>query len=264
MQPYTKSRPLPPYRVVFAVDTRNFTANPGVTHAGIAEEIPELLAAAFLRVGKQEIWRQKWELGHSGDGLALAWDPEFLPFLIHPVLDGIQEQLAERNAGSLRYQPIVRLRASLNIGPLTSGGGDPGDGNGIARNDTHRLLDSDPVRRELADASEQVTHLAAILSNRVYEDAVLAGYTGLHPDLCVPVEASVSGKDFRQQAWIYVPRRSGAPAPAQAQAAPALATASAVEPPRPTAHVRAKYGQAIGTVAGDNRQSLHIHRKGER
>jgi hypothetical protein len=57
----------------------------------------------------------------------------------------------------------------------------------------------------LTAASEQVTHLAAVISQRVYEDVVLGGYTGLHPDRCVGVPATVEGKDFAQRAWLYVP-----------------------------------------------------------
>ncbi|MGK5643220.1 hypothetical protein ACSNOK_33770, partial [Streptomyces sp. URMC 126] len=85
----------------------------------------------------------------------------------------------------------------------------PGDGNGTPRNDTHRLLDSRPVRAILAASSESITQVAAILSQRVFEDAVLSGYTRRHPDQFIEVPATVEGKNFQQRAWLYVPAPSG-------------------------------------------------------
>lgn len=61
----------------------------------------------------------------------------------------------------------------------------------------------------LASHSENITHVAAIISERCYEDAILGGYTGRHRDHFVEVAATVDGKPFSQRAWLYVPRPSG-------------------------------------------------------
>lgn len=130
-----------------------------------------------------------------------------MPFVIHPWLHTLQETLEEFNlhtSGTVG----MRLRVGLNIGPLSDRGRDF-DGNGTARNDTHRLLDSRPVKDALATSRASVTHVAAILSDRCYQDAVLGGYAGRHPDRFIEVSATVEGKPFEQRAWLFVPSPSG-------------------------------------------------------
>ncbi|MEV7288545.1 hypothetical protein AB0O01_29040 [Streptomyces sp. NPDC093252] len=207
MTRWARSRPLPPYRGIFAVDAKGFTGRPAVEHEGISRTVPELLETAFARAGLRELWSDRRFPATTGDGYVFGFDPSLMPFVVHPLLHTLQEVLTDYNVLSHGTLPI-RLRASLHIGPLP----DPGDeygGNGTARNDTHRLLDSRPVKAVLASHKENITHVAAILSQRCYEDTVAGGYTGRHPDHFVEVAATVEGKPFAQQAWIYVPQPSG-------------------------------------------------------
>ncbi|MET9658013.1 hypothetical protein [Streptomyces sp. NPDC006510] len=130
-----------------------------------------------------------------------------MPFVIHPWLFTLQEVLTEFNIHALGALPI-RLRVSLHIGPLPDTGDEFG-GNGTVRNDTHRLLDSRPVKAVLASSKENVTQVAAVLSDRCYQDAVASGYTGRHPDHFIEVPATVEGKLFAQRARLHVPLPSG-------------------------------------------------------
>ncbi|MEU5125825.1 hypothetical protein [Streptomyces mobaraensis] len=205
--PWSVSRDLPPYRGILAVDAKDFTGRPAAEHASLTTVIPQLLGQAFTRSGLEQLWQERKFANNTGDGFAMGFDPVALPRVIHPFLHELQEVLTDYNIHATATGR-VRLRASLHVGPLPDSGA-PGDGNGTPRNDTHRLLDSRPVRAILAASSESITQVAAILSQRVFEDAVLSGYTRRHPDQFIEVPATVAGKNFQQLAWLYVPAPSG-------------------------------------------------------
>ncbi|MEU6477679.1 hypothetical protein ABZ858_12450 [Streptomyces sp. NPDC047017] len=205
--PYTRSRPLPSYRGVLAVDAKDFTGRPAIQHEAVSRVVPELLRTALVRAELRDIWDDRKFPASTGDGYVFGFDPMRMPFVIHPLLLTLQDVLTDYNVLSHGAVPI-RLRASLHVGPLPDTGDEFG-GNGTPRNDTHRLLDSRPVKAVLASHKESITHVAAILSDRCYEDAVASGYTGRHPDHFVEVAATVDGKPFSQRAWIYVPQPSG-------------------------------------------------------
>ncbi|MFF5424373.1 MULTISPECIES: hypothetical protein [unclassified Streptomyces] len=204
--PYAESRPLPPYTALLAVDAKNFTGLPAVLHAPVSQMIPDLVDRALSKAGLEEVRDDKRFPAHTGDGIVFGFDPVRLPFVLWPFLPALDDVLAEYN--TLSVGPRIRLRVSLHLGPLPDAG-QAGDGNGTPRNDTHRLLDSRPVKAVLAASSESTTHVAAIISDRVYEDVVLGGYSGLHPDRCVEVPATVEGKTFAQRAWLFIPSPSG-------------------------------------------------------
>jgi hypothetical protein len=205
--PYSQSRRLPPHRGIVAVDAKDFTGYPAIQHGLISEAVPQLLQQAFERTGIADVWKDRRFPASTGDGYVFGFDPVWMPFVIHPWLHTLQDVLTEFNVhstGAVR----IRLRVSLHIGPLPDSG-EEFDGNGTPRNDTHRLLDSRPVKAMLAASNENTTQVAAILSDRCYQDAVASGYTGRHPDHFIEVPATVEGKRFDQQAWLYVPAPSG-------------------------------------------------------
>ncbi|MGW3210154.1 hypothetical protein [Streptomyces sp. NPDC001135] len=201
--PYSRSRPLPPYRGILAVDMKGFTERPAIEHEVIGRAVPELIRTSLERAGLADVWNGRLFPATTGDGYVLGFDPALMPLVIHPWLDTLQDVVAELNVHALGTARI-RLRVSLHIGPLPDTE-DAFGGNGTARTDTHRLLDSRPVRAALAQSSENVTHVAAILSDRCYQDAVMSGYTGRHPDHFTEVPATVDGKVFTQRAWLYGP-----------------------------------------------------------
>ncbi|GHH39035.1 hypothetical protein [Streptomyces candidus] len=206
-RPNTHSQPLPAYRGILAVDAKGFTGRPAIEHEAVSRVVPELLKTALFRAELQDLWEDRTFPASTGDGYIFGFDPTRMPFVIHPLLLMLQDVLTDYNVLSYGAVPI-RLRASVHVGPLPDTR-DEFSGNGTARNDTHRLLDSRPVKAVLASHKEKITHVAAILSDRCYEDAVASGYTGRHLDHFVEVAATVEGKPFSQRAWIYVPQPSG-------------------------------------------------------
>lgn len=208
--PFQQSRDLPPYRGILAVDAKGFTDEPGSTHQAISGLIPKLVGLAFTNVGLGEVWEDPSFFGPAGDGFAVGVPTKVLPYLVHPFLSELQLVLARHNASVRHGEAQIRLRASLNVGPLpTDASGVYLGGNGKPRNDTHRLLDSKPVKAMLEAARPEVTFLVAILSDRIYEDVVLAGYAGRHPAHFFEVVATVAGKNFAERAWLYLPEPSG-------------------------------------------------------
>ncbi|MEU5236581.1 hypothetical protein ACH4UR_23880 [Streptomyces lydicus] len=205
--PHTRSRLLPPYRGILAVDAKDFTGRPAIEHEVVSRAVPDLLKTALSRAELRDLWGDRKFPASTGDGYVFGFDPTRMPFVVHPLLLTLQDVLTDFNILSHGAVPI-RLRVSLHVGPLPETG-DEFSGNGTARNDTHRLLDSRPVKAVLASHKENITHVAAILSDRCYEDTVASGYTGRHPDHFVEVAATVDGKPFSQRAWIYVPQPSG-------------------------------------------------------
>lgn len=208
--PFTNTRELPPYTGILAVDAKGFTGEPGSTHQQFSDLIPRLAEETAQRSGIGEAWTMPPFFAGTGDGFAIGVPTRFLPALVHPFLSNLQQVLAGYNTSSRRGTPLIRLRVALHVGPVTL---DPDrahlGGNGTARNEAHRLLDSEPIRLMLAAASADVTYVAAVLSDRVFQDVVADGYTGRHPDQFIEVAAVVPGKQFSQRAWVHVPEPSG-------------------------------------------------------
>ncbi len=220
-----KSEPLPPYRAVLAVDMEKFSRTSARNQQLVGQKIPEVLEKAFTRADMLPVWKDARFPRHSGDGYVMGAEPEHLPYLISPFLEELQRVLEQ-------VQPLLaahdrnlrmRLRASIDVGPLP----DTGDGSGIdamgeAMISTHRLLDSEPVRRELEASDPDTTLLATIVSRRVYEDVVLGGFAPVRASRWRPVHASVPSKDFQAEGYLFVPTPSWAPgAHAEPGAAPA-------------------------------------------
>ncbi|BEL12805.1 hypothetical protein Q0Z83_109960 [Actinoplanes sichuanensis] len=258
--PFVTSEDLPPYRAVLAVDAKDYTKTPGRLHQSISGLIPQLVRDAFDAIGRADLWDQPSFFGSTGDGFAIGLPTRVLPYLLHPLLPELQRMLSAHNHERRASEPQIRLRVSLNVGPVKEHENPYLGGNGVARNDTHRLLDSKPVRAILAAASPQVTFVAAIISDRVYGDVVAQGYAGVHPDHLIEVPAVVEGKQFQQRAWLYVPQPSGnllslpdlTPPPSTPSG---TGTAPARQPgPGTVVHAPDNSGQVAATVHGGMHQ----------
>lgn len=197
---------LPPYRALLAVDIRDFSGTLGKDHARITEAVPTILRSAFQRCGLAETWReQRFGIG-TGDGYALGLPSAVLPFLLNPFLPALQEELVYR--AEVNADPVpLRMRVSVHVGPVTDSGGELlSEGSGTARVETHRLLDAAPVR-ELLNRAGPMTRVAAIVSDRAYQDAVLSGYAADAPEHYVP--APVEVKKLVGTGYLRVPSPSG-------------------------------------------------------
>ncbi|MDH6708573.1 hypothetical protein P3T27_005313 [Kitasatospora sp. MAA19] len=204
--PGASSQPLPPLSGLLCVDLKGFTELPGAVHASVSAYLEPVIDAALTAAGLDGIRTAKRFLANSGDGVAFGFDPALLGFVVHPFLDRLDEELGKHNADSGHIR--LRMRAGIHSGHVTPESA-PGEGNGPARNELHRLLDSREIKAVLARASSETTHLVAIISDRVYEDVVASQHTGLHPDRFQSVLATVPGKAFARRAWLYVPTPSG-------------------------------------------------------
>lgn len=197
---------LPPYRAILAVDVRDFSGHKSRFHREITCLVPIVLESALSRCGHADLWGEGFG-NHTGDGYVLILDPMYLPYLLNPFLPALQEELTERSRSLPRDYGNLRMRVSISVGPVTgSGEGLLGDGNGDARIEAHRMLDSAPVRKAL-ERSNDVTRVAAIASVRVFEDAVQSGYSAEGVSEYVEVEAEV--KSFKGRGYLRVPRLSG-------------------------------------------------------
>lgn len=195
---------LPAYRALLVVDMKDFSGERGRDHAELTESIPAILRQAFRRCGLVELWEEALFQGSTGDGHFSGFTSRSLPHLLNPVLPALQTELDHRNETS---GTTIRMRASVNVGPMTGEGENTiSDGSGDARVETHRLLDSEPVR-DLLERSGRATCVAAIVSARAFEDAVLSGYSAEDPELYVP--APVQVKSYQGTAYLRVPHPSG-------------------------------------------------------
>ncbi|GAB2734572.1 hypothetical protein GCM10027174_04280 [Salinifilum aidingensis] len=195
---------LPPYRAVLVVDVKSFSGQRGRDHGAITDQIPVVLRSALQRCGWEELWERLSFHGSTGDGYFLGMDPVYLPVLLNPFLSALQDELEMNNRAPAAP---LRMRVSVTVGPMAdSGNNDIADGSGERRIEAHRMLDSEPVR-DLLERSSGTTCVAAIVSQRVYEDAVLEGYSAEDPELYVPVDVTV--KTYQGTAYLRVPKPSG-------------------------------------------------------
>lgn len=254
--PYENSKDLPEYRGIVAFDARGFTELPGRLHQPLSGLIPQLVERAFAAVGLSQVWQEPPFFGPTGDGFAIGVPTRVLPVLVHPFVPELQRVLTRHNHERRAGEARVQLRVSINVGPVQDGPNQYLGGNGTARNDTHRLLDSVPVKAVLAASSPDVTFVAAIISDRVYQDVVLEGYAGLHPDRLIEVPASVPGKSFAQRAWLYVPEPSGnlalagAPRPPETSGAESPGGSGKRDRSSTVIHAPGNQGGVAGTVHG--------------
>jgi hypothetical protein len=87
-------------------------------------------------------------------------------------------------------------------------------GSGDARVEVSRLLEADELKQLLARSNKDVTFVAAILSNRVYEDVVAAGFATKPTSVFVPTTVAqdqqvAAQQQYQGKAYLHVPVPSG-------------------------------------------------------
>ncbi|WP_019634771.1 hypothetical protein [Actinomadura atramentaria] len=247
------------YLGIVAVDAERFSERSDIAQGQAAEFLVGALATSFQGVGLGDVWKNRLFPAHRGDGYAFGFDYRRIPEVVGRWLDELQEVLmaSEPSSGG-----PLRLRVSLNAGPLPAIGG-LSDGTGTARNETHRLLNARVLKQVLAGQSSEVTRVAAIMSDRCFTDVVRSG-RALHPDRFVHVTATVEDKRFEQSAWIYVPVPSGnllaAGVAALAERKAEVGTREEEASNRPCVHVvgRGTVGNVnTGVIGGNQSGSFH-------
>jgi hypothetical protein len=211
--PATPGRPrrLPRYAALLAVDVKDFSGRPGADHADLADAIPRILDAALERCDLCDLVGEPLFDHPTGDGRVRGYDPTTIAFLLNPYLKALEDELTEldlRGTARASASRPLRMRVCLHVGPVHDPGRDAlADGNGGARIALHRLLDDNSVRKVLELTDPLTTHVGAIVSPRVYEDAVVDGYAALSQKEFHRVAVKV--KTYRGAAYVHVPRLSG-------------------------------------------------------
>ncbi|MFF7457917.1 hypothetical protein [Kitasatospora sp. NPDC008115] len=195
-------RRLPDDLAVVVLDQVAFTQRPGADQAELSALTSRLTDEALSGAGLESVRDNKLFFRDTGDGLVFGCSPGYLAGLLDRFLPRLETTIARHNATPGKTP--LRMRLAIARGPLPIGVG-PGDGNGTARNEAHRLVDAEVLKWVMGVASPDVTVLAAIISDRVYQDVVASRYSALHPARFVRVIATVPGKTFRAPAWIHVP-----------------------------------------------------------
>lgn len=67
-----RSRDLPPYRAIIAVDAKDFSGRPSVDQSQLSVDIPQALDVALRRAAMGEVWRESRVRQHTGGGYVLA------------------------------------------------------------------------------------------------------------------------------------------------------------------------------------------------
>ncbi|GAA1263801.1 hypothetical protein [Saccharothrix xinjiangensis] len=242
--------PLPPYRSLLVVDVKDFSGLPGRDHAAVTDAIPDILYGAFERVGAVDEWARRRFAQSTGDGLSAAFDSAVLPLLVDPLPRALQEELEFR--AQVDGLPGLRMRMSVAVGPITDPNPDGvSTGSGHARVENHRLLDADVVKDLLA-RSGPATRVAAAISSRAFEDAVVSGYAGVGEDRYVGVPVRV--KSFDGTVYLRVPLPTGD------LLRSGFEPSAAVDAPAPAPADRDTWSNHVsGVVHGDVVQSRDHH-----
>lgn len=200
---------LPPYRAVLVVDTKQFGSNSDAAQEILAAAIPDVVALAFERAGLAHVFAGALFPHNTGDGFGIGFDTRYLPAVVTRLFDELEKVLAERDVRLRTHGRGLRLRmrASLNVGPVR----DPEQSDsGVVGNTVitaHRLLDAAPVRDVLERSDPDQTFVSVALSQRVFEDVLASEYATLPSSQVVPRKVQV--KEFTGTMYLYVPNPSG-------------------------------------------------------
>ncbi|RLK61714.1 hypothetical protein [Actinokineospora cianjurensis] len=244
------SEELPPYLGVLVVDAERYGSNSDPGQQKLAEAIPEVVRVAFADSGLEHVWDGRLFPQDTGDGLGLGFDSRHLPAVTESVFGALQEALVARDVWMRKVHRglRLRLRAALHVGPVRPLGG------GRALVTAHRLLDAAPLRDALTRSDEDRTFLAALISDRVHDDIIDAGYATL-PTAAIPVHI----KEYRATAHLHVPTPSGDLLTTGLVPAP---TASPTPDTPPTSHPDTPgsvHNSISGTHSGTAIQVGHLH-----
>ncbi|MET7639484.1 hypothetical protein [Streptomyces sp. NPDC005438] len=193
---------VPPEQALLVIDMQGYSKIPESKMVAARSNVDDILDCALAHAGLKLPREDDGAYMDTGDGVILAFAPHVLARLIDPLLGELNVGLMRHERHRISGAPLVRLRASVHVGPLSLP-----DRRGDAINEACRLVSCQAVYRGLAAAAEGHGHLAAVISETVYRRAVAAGRTPhLGAQHFLPTEARVEGKpDFAEPCRIHVP-----------------------------------------------------------
>jgi tetratricopeptide (TPR) repeat protein len=188
----------PVHRTILALDIEGST-RPERRDSDRLRMRAELYRRLEQVLDRAQIKRREYRCTDQGDGILILLSPEIpktrvLPWLILRLAAGLN-----RYNRTATPRCRLRLRAVLHAGEVAS------DAHGHSSKDlnlTFRLLDSDALRRPLAEAS---TSLVLLVSQSIYDDIVRQGYRDIDATAFRPLR--VVGNDTDAPAWLYLPGR---------------------------------------------------------
>lgn len=197
------SRVVPPEASLFVVDVRDFSRMPESHMPHVRRELDDIMTRAFTQSGLVEEWEGKIARD-TGDGAIFALPPNRVAWLLDPLLANLNQELTRYNKGQPRSLPTIRLRASVDVGPLPAD--DPSD----ASVNACRLVNSNLAYAGMKAAVENGSYVAAVVSRAVFQRTVEADRLDvLSASDFLPSTAEVDGKPaFNQRgepAYIHVP-----------------------------------------------------------
>lgn len=183
---------------VVSFDVKGFSARNTRQQERLKLDLDRILTAAADAAGLD---RGEWKRQPAGDGeLAILPASVNLLLLVRRFTGELDTLLTDHNEEHSE-QNRIRLRVAMHIGPVTSDAGfGPG---GQALIDVSRLLDSEPVRTALTQA--RAANLALIVSDAVFRQVVVTELDGIRPAQFRRVLVDLPAKQFRQDAYIYIP-----------------------------------------------------------
>ncbi|MGW2327942.1 hypothetical protein ACWC5C_19485 [Streptomyces sp. NPDC001700] len=197
---------MPAELALLAIDMERYSQIPEAKMAAARCDVDDIVANVLAECQLPDPQELPGGYKDSGDGAILLFPPGMLARLVDPLLGRLAAALMRYEQQRLASSPILRLRASVHVGPLSLP-----DHRGIAINDTTRLLDSQATRQALSIARDSGAFLAAALSEIAYQRTVHAGRTpDLGPHHFLEAVARVSDKPgFEQPCRIHVPGLTG-------------------------------------------------------
>ncbi|MEV0916647.1 hypothetical protein AB0I93_20630 [Streptomyces sp. NPDC049967] len=203
---HAESLDVPAELALVAIDMEKYSQIPEAKMAAARCDVDDIVAnvLAECRLPAPQDFPRGYK--DNGDGAILLFPPSVLARLVDPLLGRLNAALVRYEQQRLASIPVLRLRTSVHVGPLSLP-----DHRGDAINDTTRLLDSQATRQALSAAKDSGAFLAAALSEIVYQRTVLAGRTpDLEPYRFLEAVARVSDKPgFEQPCRIHVPGLTG-------------------------------------------------------
>ncbi|MFE9338630.1 hypothetical protein [Streptomyces sp. NPDC007063] len=193
---------VPPEQALLVIDMQGYSKIPEAKMAPARSDVDDILDCV-LALGGLELPQEgdsAWK--DTGDGVILAFAPHVLARLIDPVLSELNAALVRYERQRLSGAPLIRLRASVHVGPLSLP-----DRRGDAINEACRLISCKAVYHGLAAAADSGGFLAAVVSETAYRRTVAAGRTPqLSAHHFLPTLARVEGKpDFAELCRLHVP-----------------------------------------------------------
>ncbi len=179
-------------RMAFGIDVVGYSSRPAPLKIDLQRRVAALVGQVLGDVG---VRLEDTDRQDTGDGMMVVLPATVelhlaLPRLLHACRDRLE-------ADNEIHRDRLRMRLSVSVGPFALGAiGYAGD----TIIEIGRLLDSVPLRQALTD--HPAVSLAALVSERLYQDVIGEGWPGLAAAEFQQVLVEV--KAFRRPAWLWL------------------------------------------------------------